>query len=103
MLSYRARYPPYSDRKSSLLSFLLRKRRPLPNLYLSHIFAAGLGIGLTFLMNYYLQVRKVYCAAEAFVCANINQCDYFTCISYVFHRANYTKSQSYVHHTRIFA
>ncbi|XP_064547889.1 aldehyde dehydrogenase family 3 member B1 isoform X1 [Drosophila montana] len=53
-----ARYPPYSDRKSSLLSFLLRKRRPLPNLYLSHIFAAGLGIGLTFLMNYYLQVRK---------------------------------------------
>ncbi|KRF78514.1 uncharacterized protein Dvir_GJ18456, isoform D [Drosophila virilis] len=50
-----ARYPPYSDRKSSLLSFLLRKRRPLPNLYLSHIFAAGLGIGLTFLMNYYLQ------------------------------------------------
>ncbi|XP_032590149.1 aldehyde dehydrogenase family 3 member B2 isoform X1 [Drosophila grimshawi] len=53
-----ARYPPYSDRKSSLLSFLLRKRRPLPNLYLSHVIAAGLGVGLTFLVNYYLQVRK---------------------------------------------
>ncbi|XP_030238983.1 aldehyde dehydrogenase family 3 member B1 isoform X2 [Drosophila navojoa] len=53
-----ARYPPYSDRKASLLSFLLRKRRPLPNLHLTHILAVGLGIGLTFLTNYYLQVRK---------------------------------------------
>ncbi|XP_070069010.1 aldehyde dehydrogenase, dimeric NADP-preferring isoform X1 [Drosophila takahashii] len=53
-----ARYPPYSDRKGSLLSFLLRKRRPLPNLHLSHVVAIGLGVGLTFLANYYLQVRK---------------------------------------------
>ncbi|XP_070851108.1 aldehyde dehydrogenase, dimeric NADP-preferring isoform X3 [Drosophila suzukii] len=53
-----ARYPPYSDRKGSLLSFLLRKRRPLPNLHLSHVLAIGLGVGLTFLANYYLQVRK---------------------------------------------
>ncbi|XP_034105762.2 aldehyde dehydrogenase, dimeric NADP-preferring isoform X1 [Drosophila albomicans] len=53
-----ARYPPYSDRKASLLSFLLRKRRPLPNLYLSHVLAVGLGVGLTVLANYYLQVRK---------------------------------------------
>ncbi|XP_017002157.3 aldehyde dehydrogenase, dimeric NADP-preferring isoform X5 [Drosophila takahashii] len=50
-----ARYPPYSDRKGSLLSFLLRKRRPLPNLHLSHVVAIGLGVGLTFLANYYLQ------------------------------------------------
>ncbi|XP_062129537.1 aldehyde dehydrogenase, dimeric NADP-preferring isoform X4 [Drosophila sulfurigaster albostrigata] len=50
-----ARYPPYSDRKASLLSFLLRKRRPLPNLYLSHVLAVGLGVGLTVLANYYLQ------------------------------------------------
>ncbi|XP_034475825.1 aldehyde dehydrogenase, dimeric NADP-preferring isoform X3 [Drosophila innubila] len=53
-----ARYPPYSDRKASLLSFLLRKRRPLPNLHLSHVLAVGLGVGLTVLVNYYLQVRK---------------------------------------------
>nr|NP_001260775.1 aldehyde dehydrogenase type III, isoform U [Drosophila melanogaster]AGB93308.1 aldehyde dehydrogenase type III, isoform U [Drosophila melanogaster] len=53
-----ARYPPYSDRKGSLLSFLLRKRRPLPNLHLSHVLAIGLGVGLTVLTNYYLQVRK---------------------------------------------
>jgi len=58
-LPRRARYPPYSDRKGSLLSFLLRKRRPLPNLHLSHVVAIGLGVGLTFLANYYLQVRKV--------------------------------------------
>ncbi|KPU77073.1 uncharacterized protein Dana_GF13679, isoform I [Drosophila ananassae] len=50
-----ARYPPYSDRKGSLLSFLLRKRRPLPNLHLSHLLAVGLGVGLTVLANYYLQ------------------------------------------------
>nr|NP_724565.3 aldehyde dehydrogenase type III, isoform O [Drosophila melanogaster]AAM68899.3 aldehyde dehydrogenase type III, isoform O [Drosophila melanogaster] len=50
-----ARYPPYSDRKGSLLSFLLRKRRPLPNLHLSHVLAIGLGVGLTVLTNYYLQ------------------------------------------------
>ncbi|XP_059224715.1 aldehyde dehydrogenase, dimeric NADP-preferring isoform X3 [Stomoxys calcitrans] len=49
------RYPPYSERKASILSFLLRKRRPLPNLYLSHIFVFGLGIGLTFLVNHYMQ------------------------------------------------
>ncbi|KAL7735971.1 hypothetical protein ACLKA6_002401 [Drosophila palustris] len=50
-----ARYPPYSDRKASLLSFLLRKRRPLPNLHLTHVLAVGLGVGLTVLVNYYLQ------------------------------------------------
>jgi len=59
LLPCRARYPPYSDRKGSLLSFLLRKRRPLPNLHLSHVLAIGLGVGLTVLTNYYLQVRKV--------------------------------------------
>ncbi|XP_052841428.1 aldehyde dehydrogenase, dimeric NADP-preferring isoform X2 [Drosophila gunungcola] len=53
-----ARYPPYSDRKGSILSFLLRKRRPLPNLHLSHVVAVGLGVGLTVLANFYLQVRK---------------------------------------------
>ncbi|XP_026840847.1 aldehyde dehydrogenase, dimeric NADP-preferring isoform X3 [Drosophila persimilis] len=50
-----ARYPPYSDRKGSFLSFLLRKRRPLPNFYLTHVLAIGLGVGLTVLANYYLQ------------------------------------------------
>ncbi|BFG03383.1 aldehyde dehydrogenase dimeric NADP-preferring [Drosophila madeirensis] len=50
-----ARYPPYSDRKGSFLSFLLRKRRPLPNFYLTHVLAVGLGVGLTVLANYYLQ------------------------------------------------
>ncbi|KAM7344320.1 aldehyde dehydrogenase type III isoform 2-T2 [Cochliomyia hominivorax] len=49
------RYPPYSERKAAILNFLLRKRRPFPNLYLSHIFAFGLGIGLTFLANHYMQ------------------------------------------------
>ncbi|XP_033252998.1 aldehyde dehydrogenase, dimeric NADP-preferring-like isoform X3 [Drosophila miranda] len=50
-----ARYPPYSDRKGSFLSFLLHKRRPLPNFYLTHVLAIGLGVGLTVLANYYLQ------------------------------------------------
>lgn len=49
------RYPPYSERKSNILNFLLRKRRPFPKLYLSHIFVFGLGIGLTFLVNHYMQ------------------------------------------------
>ncbi|XP_058987143.1 aldehyde dehydrogenase, dimeric NADP-preferring isoform X2 [Musca domestica] len=49
------RYPPYSERKASILNFLLRKRRPLPNLYLSHILVFGLGVGLTFLVNHYMQ------------------------------------------------
>uniref|UniRef100_A0A0A1WJM9 Fatty aldehyde dehydrogenase n=1 Tax=Zeugodacus cucurbitae TaxID=28588 RepID=A0A0A1WJM9_ZEUCU len=53
------RYPPYSDRKSSLLGFLLRKRRPFPKLYLSHLLAVGLGIGLTVLFTHYLQVTAV--------------------------------------------
>ncbi|KAM7344322.1 aldehyde dehydrogenase type III isoform 4-T4 [Cochliomyia hominivorax] len=52
------RYPPYSERKAAILNFLLRKRRPFPNLYLSHIFAFGLGIGLTFLANHYMQSDK---------------------------------------------
>ncbi|XP_017838438.1 aldehyde dehydrogenase family 3 member B1 isoform X3 [Drosophila busckii] len=50
-----ARYPPYSDAKSSLLSFLLRKRRPLPNLHLSHLLAIGVGVGATLLINFYMQ------------------------------------------------
>ncbi|XP_065369713.1 aldehyde dehydrogenase, dimeric NADP-preferring isoform X2 [Calliphora vicina] len=49
------RYPPYSERKANILNFLLRKRRPFPKLYLSHIFMFGLGIGLTFLANHYMQ------------------------------------------------
>ncbi|XP_075169944.1 aldehyde dehydrogenase type III isoform X1 [Haematobia irritans] len=49
------RYPPYSENKTSILSFLLRKRRPLPNLYLTHVFVFGLGVGLTFLLNHYMQ------------------------------------------------
>ncbi|XP_046810910.1 aldehyde dehydrogenase, dimeric NADP-preferring isoform X2 [Lucilia cuprina] len=49
------RYPPYSERKANILNFLLRKRRPLPKMYLTHIFAFGLGIGLTFLANHFMQ------------------------------------------------
>lgn len=78
--NFSARYPPYSDRKASLLSFLLRKRRPLPNLYLSHVLAGCLGVGLTFLWNYYLQVRKVYILHPLpcrLYCVTIN-CNYFT-------------------------
>ncbi|XP_065369715.1 aldehyde dehydrogenase, dimeric NADP-preferring isoform X4 [Calliphora vicina] len=52
------RYPPYSERKANILNFLLRKRRPFPKLYLSHIFMFGLGIGLTFLANHYMQSDK---------------------------------------------
>ncbi|XP_002060993.3 aldehyde dehydrogenase family 3 member B1 isoform X2 [Drosophila willistoni] len=53
-----ARYPPYSDQKSSLLTFLLRKRRPLPNLHLPYVLAFGLGVGVSVLVNYLIQVRK---------------------------------------------
>ncbi|KAL9912833.1 aldehyde dehydrogenase type III isoform 6-T6 [Glossina fuscipes fuscipes] len=49
------RYPPYSDRKTNFLNFLLRKRRPLPKLYFSHLLVFGLGIGLTILFNNYMQ------------------------------------------------
>ncbi|XP_037887307.1 aldehyde dehydrogenase, dimeric NADP-preferring isoform X3 [Glossina fuscipes] len=52
------RYPPYSDRKTNFLNFLLRKRRPLPKLYFSHLLVFGLGIGLTILFNNYMQVIK---------------------------------------------
>lgn len=52
----------------------------MPNLHLSHVFAACLGIGLTFLWNYYMQVRKVY-RMHSFpcplYCVTIN-CNYFT-------------------------
>ncbi|XP_068144779.1 aldehyde dehydrogenase family 3 member B1 isoform X1 [Drosophila tropicalis] len=53
-----ARYPPYSDQKGSLLAFLLRKRRPLPNLHLPYVLAFGLGVGVSVLVNYFIQVRK---------------------------------------------
>ncbi|XP_067632513.1 aldehyde dehydrogenase, dimeric NADP-preferring isoform X2 [Eurosta solidaginis] len=52
------RYPPYSDRKASILGLLLRKRRPFPKLYLTHLLAVGLGIGLTVLVNHYMQSGK---------------------------------------------
>lgn len=52
------RYPPYSDRKSNLLNFLLRKRRPLPELYISHMLAMGVGVGVTLLVSYYVQNGK---------------------------------------------
>ncbi|KAL9922187.1 aldehyde dehydrogenase type III isoform 4-T4 [Glossina fuscipes fuscipes] len=52
------RYPPYSDRKTNFLNFLLRKRRPLPKLYFSHLLVFGLGIGLTILFNNYMQDEK---------------------------------------------
>lgn len=57
---FSGRYPPYSDRKANLLGFLLRKRRPLPKLYISHFLALGVGVGLTFLVNYYLQVNTKF-------------------------------------------
>ncbi|XP_068144782.1 aldehyde dehydrogenase family 3 member B1 isoform X4 [Drosophila tropicalis] len=50
-----ARYPPYSDQKGSLLAFLLRKRRPLPNLHLPYVLAFGLGVGVSVLVNYFIQ------------------------------------------------
>lgn len=52
----------------------------MPNLYLSHVFAGCLGIGLTFLWNYYMQVRKVYIMHSftcPLYCVTIN-CNYFT-------------------------
>ncbi|XP_055851396.1 aldehyde dehydrogenase, dimeric NADP-preferring isoform X1 [Episyrphus balteatus] len=55
------RYPPYSDRKATILSMILKKRRPFPNIYFSHLVALGLGVGLTLLVNSYLQHKfKIY-------------------------------------------
>ncbi|XP_068144781.1 aldehyde dehydrogenase family 3 member B1 isoform X3 [Drosophila tropicalis] len=55
-----ARYPPYSDQKGSLLAFLLRKRRPLPNLHLPYVLAFGLGVGVSVLVNYFIQTSDEY-------------------------------------------
>ncbi|XP_055374553.1 aldehyde dehydrogenase, dimeric NADP-preferring isoform X1 [Condylostylus longicornis] len=50
-----ARYPPYSDKKTWFLSTLMKKRKPFPNFYFSHLCAVGIGIGIAFLINYYMK------------------------------------------------
>ncbi|XP_037043027.1 aldehyde dehydrogenase family 3 member B1 isoform X5 [Bradysia coprophila] len=46
-----SRYPPYSEKKTNLLTLLLKKRSGLPTKYLSYILFFGLGVGTTFLIN----------------------------------------------------
>lgn len=46
-----SRYPPYSDKKTNLLTMLLKKRGGLPTKYLSYILFFGLGVATTFLIN----------------------------------------------------
>uniref|UniRef100_T1GL47 Aldehyde dehydrogenase domain-containing protein n=1 Tax=Megaselia scalaris TaxID=36166 RepID=T1GL47_MEGSC len=48
------RYPPYSEKKTSILANLLAKRRPFPKLYFSHILAVGVGVVVTLLVNKYI-------------------------------------------------
>ncbi|KAL5291740.1 ALDH3A2 family protein [Megaselia abdita] len=48
------RYPPYSEKKTSILGSLLAKRRPFPKLYFSHILAVGVGVVVTLLVNKYI-------------------------------------------------
>ncbi|CAD7077118.1 unnamed protein product [Hermetia illucens] len=51
------RYPPYSDRKTSVLACLLKRRRGLPNLYISHVLTFALGVGAAVLAHYYIMKK----------------------------------------------
>lgn len=51
-----ARYPPYSDKKTSLLVFLLKKRYSPPLKYVAYLALFGLGVGSAFLYNKYFKV-----------------------------------------------
>ncbi|XP_037903609.1 aldehyde dehydrogenase, dimeric NADP-preferring isoform X2 [Hermetia illucens] len=62
------RYPPYSDRKTSVLACLLKRRRGLPNLYISHVLTFALGVGAAVLAHYYImkghQIRLPFIARK---------------------------------------
>lgn len=52
----RGRYPPYSERKTTLLSMLLRKRRGIPGKYFAYAVIFGLGVASSFLISYLAKV-----------------------------------------------
>ncbi|XP_055320299.1 aldehyde dehydrogenase, dimeric NADP-preferring isoform X2 [Sitodiplosis mosellana] len=51
-----ARYPPYSERKTNLLVFLLKKRYSISSKYLGYMALFGLGAASAFLYNKYFKV-----------------------------------------------
>lgn len=53
---FSARYPPYSDKKTSLLMFLLKKRPSIPAKYFGYLTLFGLGAASAFLVNIYFKV-----------------------------------------------
>lgn len=50
-----ARYPPYSDRKTSLLVFLLKKRWSIPTKYFGYLALFGVGVATSFLYTTYFK------------------------------------------------
>lgn len=54
--THRGRYPPYSDRKTTLLSMLLRKRRSIPSKYFTYALIFGLGVASTLIINHLTKV-----------------------------------------------
>ncbi|XP_066252232.1 aldehyde dehydrogenase, dimeric NADP-preferring-like [Euwallacea similis] len=55
-LTLKLRYPPYSDKKTTLISTILKKRRRVNLKYLDRLILFCLGIGLAFLLQYYYRI-----------------------------------------------
>jgi hypothetical protein len=57
LLNFRAKYPPYSDKKLSMVSFLMRKKPSINFKFLPYVFVFGLGVCATFAFKYLNKVH----------------------------------------------
>lgn len=58
-LFFSGRYPPYSDKKVSFLSFLVRKRSGISLKYLPHIAMFALGVAVSYAFTSIPKVRNM--------------------------------------------
>ncbi|XP_025196588.1 aldehyde dehydrogenase, dimeric NADP-preferring isoform X1 [Melanaphis sacchari] len=53
-----AKYPPYSDKKLSMVSFLMKKKPKINFKFLPYLIVFGLGVGATFAFKYFNKVHS---------------------------------------------
>lgn len=58
LFNFRAKYPPYSDKKLGVVSFLMKKKPSVNFKFLPYLFVFGLGVCATFAFKYLNKVHS---------------------------------------------